>query len=263
LEQSGEAHSHPELQRKFFDDLKLISAQKQIFIATHSPIFIDKANPEDTWIVKIVDGKTEIQRIKELKEVLEEIGARPSDIFFFADRILFVEGKTEETIIPAFAERLGIDLRDLAIIPVEGKDQARLHLKTWIKITRNVLPIFLILDNDAKKAVDELIREGLIEHEKCHLWQKGSIEAYYPLEILSTALDELNSRYNLEMNVSEIMEKIRKGELTPDKIDLGGKRKLLDKSWEVILGGTVTKILREKEVHISDEVRRALEKAVE
>jgi hypothetical protein len=258
-----EAHSHPELQRKFFDDLKLISAQKQIFIATHSPIFIDKANPEDTWIVKIVDGKTEIQRIKELKEVLEEIGARPSDIFFFADRILFVEGKTEETIIPAFAERLGIDLRDLAIIPVEGKDQARLHLKTWIKITRNVLPIFLILDNDAKKAVDELIREGLIEHEKCHLWQKGSIEAYYPLEILSTALDELNSRYNLEMNVSEIMEKIRKGELTPDKIDLGGKRKLLDKSWEVILGGTVTKILREKEVHISDEVRRALEKAVE
>lgn len=258
-----EAHSHPELQRKFFDEFKLISEKNQIFIATHSPIFVDRANPKNTWVVKIVDGETKIQRIAELKEVLEEIGARPSDIFFFANRILFVEGKTEEIVIPSFAKRLGIDLQDLAIIPVEGKNQARRYLKTWVKITRNTLPIFLILDNDAKKAMDELIREGLVKRGQCYLWQKGSIEAYYPLEILKAALDAVNSRYSLKMDVGEIMEKIRKEELTPDKIDLGEKRELLDKSWKVILGETVAKILKESDVHISDEVRRALEKVVE
>jgi len=50
--------------------------------------------------------------------------------------------------------------------------------------------------------------------------------------------------------------------LPPDKIDLGEKKKLLDRSWEVLLAESVARLLETKPVRIDDEVRRALELAV-
>jgi len=256
-----EAHSHPELQRKLFDELKEISERAQIFIATHSPIFIDRGDLNNTWLVKLAKSETVIQRIGELKEILAEIGARPSDILFFKDRILFVEGKTEEIVLPAFAGRLNLDLKDTAIVPVEGKSRARAYLKTLVEMTRGMMPIFVILDKDAQEDMKQI--EGLIPAENCHLWQKGTIESYYPEEILKSALTELSQRYGLEMDVEAIMKQIRKGELTPDKIDLGEKKKLLDRTWEIILGEASAKLMREKkEMLLSDEVRRVLERFV-
>lgn len=258
-----ETHSHPGFQRKLFDELKGLSVDgHQLFVVTHSSIFIDRTDLSNAWIVKLVDVETKVEKIKELKEIVQEIGAKPSDIFFFADRILFVEGKTEEIILPAFAHRLGVDLEDVAIIPVEGKAKARLNLKAWVKITRNALPIFLILDNDARQEVEELVGEGLIEPRSYHLWQNGTIENYYPEEILEGALSELNSRYTLGMKVEEVLEQVRRGSLSPGKIDLGAKRTLLDKSWKIALAESIAKLVIEKEVRLSDEVRRALRNVV-
>ena len=257
-----EAHSHTDLQRKLFGELKSLSSVGQIFITTHSPTFIDRADLSNTWIVKFSNGETRIERINGLKEIIEELGIRPSDILFFADRILFVEGKSEEIVIPVFAKKLGIDLKDVAIIPVEGKDKARLHLETWVRTTRNMCPLFLLLDNDARKEAEELERNKLIEPQRYHVWQRGSIESYYPLDILSDALKELNSRYSLEMNVDAIMKRIKKGTLPPDKIDIGEKSELLDKSWEVVLAESLARLLDIKPVDIDDEVRIALESAV-
>jgi predicted ATP-dependent endonuclease of OLD family len=255
-----ESHSHPELQRRFFNDIKKLSEQSQIFLATHSPIFVDRTELDNTWIVKIIEGsETKIERIAKLEEIINEIGARPSDIFFFADRILFVEGKTEEIVLPAYAKQLGLDMTDVAIVSVEGKNKARLNLKTWIKITRNTLPLFLILDKDAKDAVEEVIKEGLLEEGSYHLWQKGSIEDYYPPEILEDALEELNSRYSLNLQIQEILEKIKDGELKPSKIDLGDKRNLLERSWKVVLGEAVAKLMSMKKVYVSDEIRGVME----
>jgi putative ATP-dependent endonuclease of OLD family len=254
-----ESHSHPELQRRFFKDIKMLSEQSQIFIATHSPIFVNRTELDSTWIVKIVDSETRVEKIAELKEIINEIGAKPSDIFFFADRILFVEGKTEETVLPAYAKQLGIDITDVAVVPVEGKNQARLNLKTWIKITRNTLPIFLILDNDAKDAIEEVKKEGLIDRDNYHLWERGSIEDYYPSEILEEALKELDSRYGLNLQIQEILEKIKNGKLKPSKIDLGDKRNLLEKSWKVALGEVVARLMSVKEVYVSDEIRGVME----
>lgn len=253
-----EAHSHPDLQRKFFEELKSLSNRNQIFIATHSPVFIDRAKLESSWSVKILDGKTKIQRIGELADIIREIGARPSDIFF-ADRILFVEGKTEEIIIPAFFKKLKLDFQDLAIIPVEGKGKSRSNLKTWIKITRNILPIYIILDKDAKPDAVELREKGLIKSENLHVWQRGAIEAYYPLEIFQLAMKELNERYCLEIDVDNLIDKIKRGELNADKIDLGDKGRQLGKSWKVLLGETVANLLMERDVQVLDEVKMALE----
>ena len=257
-----EAHSHPDLQRKLFHELKSMSEDCQVFLSTHSPIFIDRGNLTNTWIVKFVNGATSVERAYMLKGIIEELGIKPSDVLFFADRILFVEGKTEEIVIPVFAEKLGVNLEGVAVISVEGKTKARLNLKTWVKTTHNALPLFLLLDKDAEEEAKELVATKLIKPRRYHVWQRGSIESYYPHEILSRALEELNSRYGLELNVAVLMRRIKRGELSPDKIDIGGKSKLLDRSWEVLLGESVGRLVKaEKKVAIDEEVKRALKEA--
>lgn len=258
-----EAHSHPGFQRKTFDELKTLSKRNQIFAATHSPIFIDRADLDNSYLVKLIEEETIIQKISGLKEILSEIGARASDILFIPNRILCVEGITEKIILPAFAERFGIDLKDIAIVPVEGKTQARAHLKIVIEITRNMLSTFVILDADAKEELEKIINGGLINKENCHLWQRGKIEDYYPKDILKLALDELDFRYNLDLDVDAIIEKIESKELKAGKIDLGEKRKKLDRSWKVILAKSIARLIKEKrDVPISDEVRRVLERFI-
>lgn len=65
------------------------------------------------------------------------------------------------------------------------------------------------------------------------------------------------------MDVNAIIEKIEKGELLPDKIDLGEKQELLDKKLKVLLAESVAKLIREgKPASIPEEVRIALEKAI-
>ncbi len=47
-----EQHLHPELAREFFDTLKTLSKDNQVFLTTHSTIFVDKAELSSTWIVR-------------------------------------------------------------------------------------------------------------------------------------------------------------------------------------------------------------------
>lgn len=258
-----EAHSHSELQRRLFNELKTLSEDCQLFITTHSPTFIDRSNLKNVWISKFANGETIFERASELKEIVEELGIKPSDVLFFADRILFVEGKSEEVVIPIFAKTLSIDLKDVAVLSVEGKSKARLNLKTWLKITRGMLPIFLLLDKDAEAEIEQLKTENLIEPGQYHIWRRGAIESYYHIPLLKDALNELNERYTLEMDVNAIIERIEKGELLPDKIDLGEKQELLDKTLKVLLAESVAKLIREgKPASIPEEVRIALKEAI-
>ncbi len=258
-----EAHSHSELQTRLFRELKSLSEYCQLFITTHSPTFIDRVDLETAWVTKLVGNETIFKKADELKEIVEELGIRPSDVLFFANQILFVEGLSEEIVIPAFAEKLGIGLEDVAIIAVEGKSKARLNLKTWLKITRGMLPIFLILDKDAETEMKQLETSKLIETGRFHVWERGSIESYYPLLLLEKTLDELNQRYSLKMDVDTLMTKIRSGELSPDKIDLGEKQELLDKKWKVLLAESIARLVRKEEkVVIPEELERALKDAV-
>jgi predicted ATP-dependent endonuclease of OLD family len=259
-----EAHLHSELQRKLFDELKCLSTDCQLFITTHSPTFVDRADLDTVWISRFTNGETTFEKAAELTEILGELGIKPSDVLFFANKILFVEGKTEEIVIPAFAQKLQVDLGDIAIIAVEGKTKARLNLKTWLKITRGILPMFLLLDKDAEAEIGELEKENLIKRGTFHVWRLGSIESYYPLPLLKKALTELDERYHMEMDVNAIVNEIKTGKLPPDKIDIGEEKdRLLDKKWKVLLAESVANLIREeKQVGIDDEVKTVLNEAI-
>lgn len=176
----------------------------------------------------------------------------------FPSKILFVEGKTDKIILSAFARRVGISLEGIEIIPVEGKNKARYHLTTWTKDTCKMLPFFVILDSDAKEDADALVKQGILR-DNYHLWKKGCIENYYPIAILEKALKKINTRYNLDLEIGEILEKIRKGRLSPQKIQLGHKRSLIKRPWKILLAETMAEILStEKTVKVEPELKQIL-----
>jgi predicted ATP-dependent endonuclease of OLD family len=199
-----ETRLHMDYQRKLFRYLKAISEKRQVFIATHSPVFVDKAFLKQTFLVS-VDGhqQTKLKRVErdDLKLILLELGIMPSD-FFFANRALFVEGLTEKYVLPIIAEKCDIDFANVSIIPLHGKDKKKYHLKVWVEAAGETnLPIFLLLDKVAEKEIKAIEGEHLIDRENYHILCKKQLEKaetcdfedYYPKDILQVVINELKT----------------------------------------------------------------------
>jgi len=91
---------HPGAARKLIEILKRNFPQHQYIVSTHSPEVISAANPNTITLLKWSRPETELiqlhnDNMQELSVCLSEVGARLSDVFG-ADKILWVEGKTEE-----------------------------------------------------------------------------------------------------------------------------------------------------------------------
>lgn len=260
-----ETHLHSKLAKNLFNILKKASENCQIFITTHFPVFVDKVDIGSAWIVRKENTGTKVTRIREegdLKYILYELGYKPSDILF-ADKILLVEGWTEKEVLPIISEKMGHNLLEngISILHIRGKDKGKYHLKMWVEITKNAeIPIFMLLDKNAKKEMDELLKEELIDEDHSHLWSKGDIEDYYPPEILSiVAVEVLENEYGIELT-DEDKNKIKESpQIEEIEKVLKKKRKPYD-AWKVLIGKEVAIKISEKD--INEEIKRVMEKII-
>lgn len=108
--------------------------EHQYVIATHSPEVIAACGPGIVQRVRLVDGETHVEQIdpknvEEQRRTLIDLGVRLS-AFFGADEVLWVEGPTEEAILPKLlTPELTSGLKVLAVHDtgaLEGKDPARI-----------------------------------------------------------------------------------------------------------------------------------------
>jgi len=100
---------HPGAVRKLLEILREYP-QHQFIISTHSPTALTAADPSTVLLVRQKDGVSSVQpsnlRVaKDTKAILADVGARLEDVFGF-DRVLWVEGKTEELCFPIVLQRL-------------------------------------------------------------------------------------------------------------------------------------------------------------
>lgn len=156
-----EAHLHPQLQAvllKYLSGIESAAGERpvQVFVTSHSPNFASSADlgsvvcmieteegvesfhPRD---VKFLKGKRE-----KLKRYLDVTRAE----FFFARRIIFVEGAAELLLISILAKRLGYDLRDhgVSLISVEGLNFDSFLPLFGAKAIR--IPVAVLTDADPK-----------------------------------------------------------------------------------------------------------------
>ncbi len=100
---------HPGAARKLIEILQNYSAHQYI-IATHSPTIISAAGARSITMVTQENSESSLQildvtKVEHQSLYLNSIGARLADVFGY-DRILWVEGKTEEKCFPVILERM-------------------------------------------------------------------------------------------------------------------------------------------------------------
>ncbi len=91
--------------------LKQIGCDCQIFITTHSTNFLDTAEMRNVYLAHR-NGPTQIESLTPATaeaSIPRELGIRLSSLFMF-DRLVFVEGKTDEGVLREFASIVGINL---------------------------------------------------------------------------------------------------------------------------------------------------------
>lgn len=121
---------------------------------------------------------------------------------FPVEKVVIAEGTTEETLLPEFAKRCGYDFdkEGIYVLSAGGKNQV---VKLYYRLVDSLkLPIFVLLDKDAKENLEE-IKPKLRPIDKIHLLACGEFEDLLPLELVQRTLDyQLN---NISMMEKEML----------------------------------------------------------
>ena len=241
-----ENHLHPELIKKtlrYFQRVTAGAGTKQLFVATHSPFFVDSSHIRGVTALYWDGQESKARQIgtkEDLRAALFDIGARPSDIFF-SDLVLIVEGESDKIVLQGWARTLGVPLEEIhaAVISARGVSKSRYHLKLWAEVAREVgLPRYIFLDKGGEAEVTKVVSDGLVAQENTHVLENGSIEDYYPTDILVDALQTL-------FGVT----------VTKDDVPDGGRVKTINKllkkepeEWKVPLAEEVSKKTQRRQI---------------
>ena len=123
---------------------------------------------------------------------------------FPIEKVVIVEGITEEILLPKFAKICGYDFDKLGItlISAGGKNQV---VRLFYKFADNLkLSIFILLDNDAKDNCEE-ITPKLRRQDNIHIIANGEFEDILPLNLIKRTLNGYFKNYS-----SVILNDLRK-----------------------------------------------------
>jgi predicted ATPase len=156
-----ESHLHSAAQRFLFEQLH--QKGRQVFITTHSPVFINSQLPTSLFQVTFKDRRTQIREIAEdasLADVLGDIGARNSDVLL-SDAVLFVEGPSDAECLVAWSHALRIGLAEhgVTVLPMGGGENADRKVPIRSEVLMGVsrrapVPHMFVLDRDERSEAE-------------------------------------------------------------------------------------------------------------
>lgn len=146
------------------------------------------------WLKSLVDNdiSSEMRKKHLLKYPLE--------------KVILVEGITEEILLPAFSMFLGHDFytEGIQIIAAGGKNQV---VKMYYKLAEEIrLPIFVLLDRDAEENICQ-IKPRLREHDCIHLVSCGEFEDLLPKSLIVKTVNSLFKNF-LSITESDLHENL-------------------------------------------------------
>ena len=153
---------HPEAARRLMT-IFLEYPQHQFIVSTHSPETMAAATTGNAYLFKWQDGASSITAyspsdLDASRTALHELGVRLKDVFGY-ERVLWVEGTTEELCMPLFLRRLGDSGLDTTVLAVADPNSFQRQNPTEIwRIYENLshahalLPVTVgfVLDRDGR-----------------------------------------------------------------------------------------------------------------
>lgn len=215
-----ENHKHASLERKILQHIMQISKERktQFFICTHSPLFASLyAEPNTNVYIITRNIANDTNKAKpvlsdNVSDVRKELGLLNTD-YFFSNAILFVEGDTEEKVIPALFEFMGssLILKGSKIFNRKGSDNLKYEkMKGMLNLITDthIVPYIMADDeNDAIPNKQDIIRvyQKLFAKEdlQYHLWGGKKFVNSLPKELVVLAFNKLLK----DKGIGEITEK--------------------------------------------------------
>ena len=155
LVEEPEVYLHPSLETSMMQYLKRKSANCQIFITTHSTNFLDTAEMKNIYLVSKLDSTmVEHLNLEEAEEKIpRELGIRLSSLFMY-DRLIFVEGPSDESILRELASKLELNLGqyNIGFIKIGGVRNFAYYAtgETLSFLTKRRVEIWFLIDKDEK-----------------------------------------------------------------------------------------------------------------
>ena len=256
---------HPKAQRQLLSVIQEISMGSQVIVTTHSPVFIDRSKFENNILLtRTSKGNTVAKTFDStlLSQIRTDLGIRASDALLKGggNCAILVEGNTEEDGFPIFMEMLGMSEFKLgiAIINLGGSNFQKARNTAHLLLAYDI-PCVIVLDADAKQCADDLLRAkkaSLANIKEVIRLSKGTIEDYYPLEIVANVI-------NQELSPTE--------PVSPEDFDSSkhGKHRLEDfkkvmyehgagdsiEYLKSLLGGIGTKLLQQQGAELDEELK--------
>lgn len=138
---------------------------------------IDETSCKNLKWLKALNSSSDIEKIR------TELSLK-----FPLRKVIIAEGATEETLLPKFAKICGYDFdkEGVYILSAGGKNQV---VKLYYKLIESLkLPIFILLDKDAKENLEE-IKPKLRNQDKIHLVACGEFEDMLPRALIKRTLE--------------------------------------------------------------------------
>ncbi|NEQ75023.1 MAG: AAA family ATPase [Okeania sp. SIO2C9] len=223
LIEEPEVHLHPALEISMMRYLKGISSRCQILLTTHSTNFLDTGEMQNVYLVSKPDS-TQIQKldIQEAEtKIPQELGIRLSSLFMF-DRLVFVEGKSDEDVIREWASKLGVNFSqaNVGFVIMSGvRNFAHFATETTLSfLTKRQVKMWFLLDRDEKEDSEVSKLQSLLgNNAKLKVLSKREIENY--LICPSTIRKFIQSKKELEGKTKDDLPEIPEIDEISNKIE--------------------------------------------
>ncbi len=157
LIEEPEVHLHPGLSRVIARYLRKKASDVQLFITTHSTDFVDSVSFKNVYLVsRNKGGKTACELVggdEVIARIPAELGLRLSTLFMF-DRLVFVEGASDEAVLRELARQLDIDLArcNLGFVHMGGvRNFAHFAAEATLDVfTRRRIGLWFVADRDER-----------------------------------------------------------------------------------------------------------------
>ena len=186
---------------------------KQLYIATHSHIFLDRKILSNNYILKKDIGTVSVKAVKSVSDFHQlqfDLLGNELESIFLPSAIVIVEGDSDVTYLTKIVQ-LYIPNRKVSIIRAggDGEVQNKLNVlrETFGDFAMSPYSdrLFVVLDKKHSLNKERIKRQG-VKEEHIFVWSKNGIEYFYPQDLLSSAfccnLTELQS-VNIESDPIE------------------------------------------------------------
>jgi predicted ATP-dependent endonuclease of OLD family len=163
-----ESHLHPSAIHYLNEIIQSLSAENQVIITTHNPLFVDRTKIKSNIIINNGNAST----ARNVKQIRDLLGIKASDNLLNANYALIVEGESDKkaltAILPMLNGNIGKALKSnlLVIEPIRGAGNLSYKLS---QLKNSLCVCHTLLDNDeaAKTAYDKAKKDGLISLKDC------------------------------------------------------------------------------------------------